>query len=290
MIVDCHTQVWDNSSQMAALAVPEEGRALLADTARHLHAVDPVDHAFVLGFKSRYLSAEISNEFVADYVNRYATKMIGFAGIDPTDPTCLDDVKRAHEDLQLKGVVLAPAMQNFHPFDTQALSIYDECVRRGLPVVFEQNHRSPSAKLEFSRPLLIDEVAREFPDLRIMITHLGYPWVEEAVAVLGKHQHVYADVAVLLRRPWLAYRSLLAAYEYGVLDKLLFGSDFPYRSPATCIEALYTINQVSYGTNLVTIPREQLRGIVERDALSLLGIPQQVARARPQTTILSDDD
>lgn len=291
MIVDCHTQVWDSPNWLGE-DIATAGRATLkADTSQHLAAVDPVDLAIVLGFKSRHLNAEIPNRFVADYVRQYSSKMIGFAGIDPTTEDCLDDLKVAHDELQLKGVTISPSGQNFHPASTPAMALYEACVERGLPVYFEQSLRSPAAKMEFARPTLLDEVAREFPDLRLVITHLGFPWVEEAVAVLGKHKHVYADVAGLLRHPWLAYRSLLAAYEYDVMDKLMFGSDFPYRSPAAGIEALYTVNRLSHGTNLTTIPREKLRGIVECDALDKLGIshPQILRPSAPQP-ILSDDD
>ena len=105
-----------------------------------------------------------------------------------------------------------------------------------------------------------------------MIAQLGQPWVDETICLLGKHDNVYADVSGLLSRPWQAYNALVSAYQYGVIDKLLFGSDFPYRSAAECIEALYSINQIAQGTNLPLIPREALRGIVERDALSLLGL------------------
>ena len=83
----------------------------------------------------------------------------------------------------------------------------------------------------------------------------------------------------------------MPAYEYGVMEKLLFGSDFPHRSPAECIEALYSLNQISAGTNLTAIPRQKLRGIVERDALALLGIEQPAASAnRAKATALVDDD
>jgi len=290
MIVDCHTQVWDSNAWLGRTA-RDGGEPLEADTARHLAAVDPVDHAFVLGLKSRYLGAEIPNTFLATYVRRYASKMIGFAGIDPTDPGAADEVKVAQEELQLKGVTIAPALQNFHPTDSRAMRLYELCVQRGLPVVIDQNHRTPAAKLEFARPLLLDEVAREFPELRLVLTHVGYPWCEEALALLGKHRHVYASIAGLLRRPWLTYNTLLAACEYGVMDKLLFGSDFPYRSPAAGIEALYSVNQVSHGTNMSTIPREQLRGIVERDALKLLGINHpRTAQPTERGTILGDDE
>ncbi len=272
MIVDCHTQVWGSSTRgIPGVTEPEE-RIVSADISRHLEAIDTVDRAIVLAFKSQYLQAEIPNRYVADYVRRYSPKLIGFAGIDPTDPHCVDEIRQAREDLGLRGITISPALQDFHPSDTRALRVYEACVRLGMPILVEQNHRSPAARMEFGRPLMLDAVAAEFPELRIVIAHMGYPWVDETVVLLGKHRNVYAEVSGLLQRPWLSYKSLLAAYEYGVMNKLLFGSDFPYRSPAACIEALYSVNQLAGGTNLVTVPREMLRGIVERDALTLLGI------------------
>lgn len=291
MIVDCHTQTWDASAQLgpANAALVEE--TVQADAVRHLAAVDPVDRAIVLAFKSNYLQTEISNRYVSDYVRRYSSKLVGFAGIDPTEERCLEELSVAQEELGLKGVTVSPALQDFHPADTRAMELYAECVQRGMPVLFEQSHRSAAAKLEYARPLLLDEVAREFPHLRIVVSHLGYPWVHETVVLLAKHANVFSDVAGLLRQPWLSYNALMAAYEYGVMNKLLFGSDFPHRCPTECIEALYSLNQISAGSNLVAIPRQQLRGIVERDALSLLGIDQPAAPGgKPQKASLVDDD
>ena len=291
MIVDCHTQIWDSHSQLGRTDVALVAETLQADAARHLEAADPVDRAIVLAFKSKYLEAEIPNSYVADYVRQNPSKMVGFAGIDPTERDYLEELRIAQEELQLKGVTVSPALQNFHPSDTRAMWLYEQCVRRGMPVLFEQNHRNPAAKMEFERPLLLDEVAREFPELRIVVAHMGYPWVDETVALVGKHAHVFADVAGLLRQPWLTYNALLAAYEYGVMHKLLFGSNFPFRSPAGAIETLYSVNQISHGTNLISIPREQLRGVVERDTLSLLGIEQQSAPVhKPQTNSIVEDD
>jgi predicted TIM-barrel fold metal-dependent hydrolase len=291
MIVDCHTQIWDPNIHIGSATAPLVEAAIEANTARHLEAVDPVDRAIVLAFKSRYLEAEIPNRFVADYVRRYSPKMVGFAGIDPTERDWMEELRIAQEELHLKGVAVSPAMQNYHPTDTRAMRLCEECVRRNMPLVVEQKHRSPAAKMEYARPMLLDEVARELPELRIVVSHLGYPWVEETIVLLGKHRHVYADIAGLHRQQWLTYNALLTAHEYGVMDKLLFASDFPYRSPAECIEALYSINQISHGTNLKAIPREQLRGIVERDALSLLGIerPAPVTN-KSKTGIFADDE
>src|SRR5205085_6479434 len=115
-------------------------------------------------------------------------------------------------------------------------------------------------------------------------------WVDECVVLLGKHPNVFADISGLLHRPWQAFNTLLTAYQYGVMDKLLFGSDFPYTSAATCIEALYSINQLTLGTNLPSVPRQHLRGIVERDALAILGIasPERAHGAAP--ALFSDEE
>jgi predicted TIM-barrel fold metal-dependent hydrolase len=76
-----------------------------------------------------------------------------------------------------------------------------------------------------------------------------------------------------------------------VIDKLLFGSDFPYQWPTASIEALYSVNQFTHGSNLQPIPREQLRGIVERDTLALLGIEvPPVTNAKPKQAIFVEDE
>ncbi|QOJ13272.1 MAG: amidohydrolase [Planctomycetia bacterium] len=268
MIVDCHTQVWDPGLWQGQPPMPV---ATASDPLRSLEIVNPVDRAIVHGFKSCYLSTQVTNRTVAEFVGR-SPKLVGFAGIDPTDAGWRDELRAAHEEYHLKGVTLSPALQSFHPADTRAMRLYEECVRRGLPVFFEQHHRNPASKMEYARPALLDEVAREFPELRLVIGGLGYPWVDEAVVVLAKHTHAYADVGGLLRFPWLSYNALVSAFEFGVIQKMLFGSGFPSKSPAAAIEALYSVNQVCHGSALRPIPREHLRGIVERETLVLLGI------------------
>lgn len=288
MIVDCHTQIWE-PHKLPRWVQSAFGAVVPADTNRHLEAVEPIDRAIVLAFKSVFLQSEIPNRYVADYCRRNSSKLIGFAGVDPTAHDYIADLRSSQEELGLKGVVISPALQNFHPVDTRAMRLYEECVNRGMPVVFEENHRFDGARMEFARPMLLDEVAREFPELRIVITHMGYPWVDETIVMLAKHPNVYANVAGLLKQQWLAYNALVSAFQNGVIDKLLFGSDFPYRSPAACIETLYSLNQMTHGTNLPTIPREHLRGIVERDSLALLGVERR-SRNGLQTAALEFND
>jgi predicted TIM-barrel fold metal-dependent hydrolase len=293
MIVDCHTHIWESPDQLGQLdlggsmhpvrkRVGRNASAAGKNLWRSIPAADPdhhfaetatVDKTIVLGFKSRYLHADIPNRFVSEYVSRAPQRLIGFAGIDATDEDAIEQVQVARNELKLRGITVSPANQDFHPSDSRAMDVYAECEKLGMPVLFHPSGQfTEQSKLEYGRPYLLDEVARSFPNLRMIIAQIGQPWVEETICMLGKHRHVLADVSGLLSRPWQAYNALVSASQSGVIDKLLFGSDFPYTSAAECIEALYSINQMAQGTNLPVVPREMLRGIVERDALGLLGL------------------
>jgi len=281
MIVDCKTHVWETPEQLGrcrrgsgdrsrnvSRALPE------ANIQRHLTAAERVDKCLVLGFRSYYLGAHVPNEYVSRYVRQHPTRLIGIAGVDPSRPSeAVREAARARDELGLKGITISPAAQDFHPASSAAMKLYAEADRLRMPVIFDQDVLlSPGAKMEYARPYLLDEVAREFPNLRIIISQMGHPWVDETIVLLGKHANVYADVSGLMQNFWQAYHSLLAALQADVMDKLLFASNFPFTSAAACIETLYSLNQFCHGTNLPTIPREQLRRVVERDTLKVLGI------------------
>jgi len=302
MIVDCHTHLWESAEQLGRGAglwnTHARGGVSLtlrkAGPETHQLAAKPVDKTFVLAFKSHYLEAHVPNEYVARYVKRNLNRLIGFASVDPSRPQeAIDDLRRAHGELGLQGLSVWPAAQDFHPACSAAMRVFTEAQRLRMPIIFHQDVRGSSAsKMEFARPYLLDEVAREFPELKIVIAQFGYPWTQETIALLGKHQNVFADVSGLVQQPWHAYNALIQAYQAGVMEALLFGSGFPYSTAAESIEALYSINQFCHGTNLPTIPREQLRRIVERDSLALLGIEDAEAPLirEPETTVIQTED
>jgi hypothetical protein len=106
------------------------------------------------------------------------------------------------------------------------------------------------------------------------MAHLGHPWQADTFMVIRKHPHVFADISSQYFRPWSQYNALRLATEWGVLDKLLFGTDYPVSTPAETIAGLLEVNRVVAGTGLPQVPGEALRAIIERDAVSLLGLPQ----------------
>jgi predicted TIM-barrel fold metal-dependent hydrolase len=245
----------------------------VASSADLLLAADCVDKTLVLGFRSVQLAAEVPNDLIADHVARHAETMIGIAAVDPCEAGAVTAARELLGRKEFRGLAVSPAMQNFHPSDSRAMALYELAAEAGAPVLFDQGVHFPGGgRMEYARPLLLDEIATEFPSLRIVLSSMGNPWIDESVALLGKHAHVYGCVAGLLHRPWQAYNALVQAHQFGVMDKVLFGSDFPYCTAAEAIKSVYRLHEVTQGTNLPSVPRETLRSMVERDALTALGI------------------
>lgn len=120
--------------------------------------------------------------------------------------------------------------------------------------------------------MLLDEIACRFPDLKLWIAHLGHPWCEELNIVIRKHPNLYADMSALHPRPLQFYCALLNAVEYGVADKIFFGTDYPFTTVEASLAGLRGINRVAEGSAFPRIPEEVIEGIVHRDRFSLLGL------------------
>jgi len=101
---------------------------------------------------------------------------------------------------------------------------------------------------------------------------MGTPFLDQTLAMVAKHENVYADLTIQPRRVWQIYNTVVTANEHGVMDKLLFGSGFPLSGAGECIERLLGLNMLMADTNLPTIPRANIRNVIERDSLDVLGI------------------
>ena len=128
------------------------------------------------------------------------------------------------------------------------------------------------APLECTLPRHLDDVAIRFPEVKIILAHLGHPYEGECVAVIRKHKNVYADISALHYRPFQLYNSLMLVQEYGVWDKLLFGTDYPFTTVNSTIDGLHNLNKMTEGTNLPRLDAEQIETMIYRDSLSLLGL------------------
>jgi uncharacterized protein len=278
LIIDVHTHAWEVPGHMdrgfleeLQAARPGVKLAIHVEFADYMRAMEPCDRAICFGLRGLLTGLHVPNDFSANFVARAPEKLIGFMSLDPTEPSWLDDFERGRTDLKLKGVKLGPMYAGFDPTDSKLDALYSGCVKYNLPILF---HMGTSfvrfGPLEFSRPILIDAVARRFPGLKIIIAHLGHPWEGETIAVIRKHPNVYADVSALHYRPWQFYHSMMLAQEYATLHKILFGSDYPFTTPAASLEGIRSLNRFCAGTALPRVSEQAIEEMIHRDVIALL--------------------
>ncbi|MFW6060559.1 MAG: amidohydrolase family protein, partial [Phycisphaeraceae bacterium] len=135
------------------------------------------------------------------------------------------------------------------------------------------------APLECTLPRHLDTVAMRFPDVKIIMAHLGHPYEHEAVVVARKHRCVYCDISALHYRAHQLYHSLMLAQQYGIWDKLLFGTDYPFTNVQATLAGLRSLNGMLDGTSLPRLDTDQIEAMIHRDTLHLLGLtaPQHSA-------------
>lgn len=220
-----------------------------------------------------FYPARHANDDTAAFVRAHPDKLIGFLTLHPFDPGALDEIERGTQDLGLRGIKLGPNYQNFDPLGPEAFRVFKRAEELGLPILFHQG-TSPvqMADLDFAHPRHIDRVAMAFPNLKMILAHMGHPWQVDCFVVIRKHPNVFADISANFYRPWSYYNALRHATEWGVLHKLLFGSDYPIASPQETLDKLWTVNDILEGTKLPPVPLEELAKIPERDSLGLLGL------------------
>ncbi|MGB0768136.1 MAG: amidohydrolase family protein [Phycisphaeraceae bacterium] len=298
MTIDLHTRLWTSTEQFGPSVAAQMRRRKIdawedhtADPDEHHDAMTPVAAAVLLGFESKLLGGSISHQQIADYIKRDPDRLFGFAGIDPKSDTPPTQSLEQAIGLGLSGVTVNPAAAGFHPTDTRAMSLFEACQHHRLPVLIECGTvLAREARMEFARPVLLDEVIREFPDLNIVLGTFGDPWVEEGVALLAKHPNVYADLSGFTARPWQLFNALLTAHQQGTMNQVLFGSNFPFVSPEQAIKTIYSVNTLTQGTQLPSVPREQLRSVVERDTIELLGLKRESAKPAKPDAVETDTD
>jgi uncharacterized protein len=287
MIIDVRAYVWSSLEQLGP-EVSQRLRQRGAERSQQYEGVTAsfdrsttcVDATLVFGFRSERLGARVPNELVAEFAAADPRRRLGVGGIDPMSADAVPQIA-ACIDLGLVGINISPACQGFHPAHSTAMRLYERCADLGLPVfVTMLEPLTPSTMLEFARPALWDEVAQSFPTLPIVFGGFGYPWIDETLLMLGKHPRLYADISGVASRPWQLYNALQSAAGLSVMDKLLFASGFPFDTPESAIETIYSVNTYSHGTHLPSVPRAQIRSIVERDALASLGIEAEIEARR----------
>lgn len=230
-----------------------------------------VDLAFVFGMRATKAGVRTPNRFVAEFCARTTTPTVGFMSLDLSDPDVMDQFEEGIE-LGLRGIKLYPVLAHFDPRDRGHDTVYRAAAERGLVILWHMG-ASPSraGDLRYADPLLVDDVAMRHPGLVQIIAHLAHPWQRETMLVLRKNPSVFSDVSASWARPFDGFHALVRAQEWGVVDKLLFGSDYPMWTPTEAVKGLRALAELHAGT-LPGIEPETLSRLLEHDPSEQLGI------------------
>jgi predicted TIM-barrel fold metal-dependent hydrolase len=280
MIIDVHSHAWPFPEAFSDDFIRQASGAK-ADTTIDIsvryedyRATAPDDtRTIVFGGKAKLSGVWVDDAYVADYVAKDPDHLLGFLCVDPTQPGWQDELRHGHETLKLRGVKLLPMYAGFRVCDPELAPLWDYCERHGLPVLMHTGTTFVrQAPLDCTFPRLIEPVALKHPGIKFILAHLGHPWEGECVVTIRKHPNVYADISALHYRPFQLYQSLMLVQEYGVWDKVLFGTDFPFTTVNATVDGVRGLNGMLEGTALPRLNTERIEEMIHRDSLPLLGL------------------
>ncbi len=282
MIVDVHSHAWaypahfsdDFRSQAnRARAGVEVDLTVHLDAYRATATVDDDIRTFVFGGKAKLSGLWVDDAYIAQHVAQDPKRLIGFMSLDPTQPGWQDEMFVGHRELGLRGIKLLPMYAGFYPQDERLDTLWKYASDNALPVLLHTGTTFISqAPLDCTLPRHLDTVATKFPQVKIIAAHLGHPYEGECVATIRKHANVYADISALHYRPFQLFQSLMLVQEYGVWDKLLFGTDYPFTTVDATVNGLRSLNDMVAGTALPKLNEAAIERLIYRDSLSLLGL------------------
>jgi predicted TIM-barrel fold metal-dependent hydrolase len=252
MIIDGHCHVWDEDS------ISDDLKNLISSVARQLN-FDPklilnasperlieemndagIDKTCICSLDYEFLfrgdlSFKEYNDRLAEMLNQYPERLIGFAGIDPRrGKAAIKELERCILNLGFKGVKLWP-LTGFYPDNKDFYPFYEKVKELGA-VIFCHTGLGPSRTyLKYCKPVFVDTIAVDFPEIPIIMAHMGDPWTNEAISVATKNPNVYIDISawepVLKRAPFALFQTLVQAKMSCGIKKILFGSDWPLFAP-----------------------------------------------------------
>lgn len=191
-----------------------------------------IDLAVVTGQRTGPQGRSASNDDVAELVQRFPGRFVGFAGVDPLEPGAVAEVRRSVERLGCRGIAVLPGWSDppLHDDDETVYPIYEACRALGVPVVITSSHYI-GPDMTYSLPIHIQKVAFDFPELTLIIGHACWPWAVQACAVAMRCPNIYLMPEFYMYIPDMpgADDYIKAANSY-LARRMLYSSCYPSRS------------------------------------------------------------
>ncbi|MFQ5915745.1 MAG: amidohydrolase family protein [Nitrospinota bacterium] len=308
MIVDCHAHIGLKAHMPAQfleeMLQPFFRAAGAAIPASVYEGIDPeammkeyqqagVDKVFVYGVSPREArvfgrdpahrvsgAPHIPNDYVAEVHRRFPDKTVPVMAFNPAfqGAAIEKEVEYAVRELGAKALKLYPTYNHYRPDDRELCwPFYRKAQELGVPVIVHQSWTTTvDAPMKFQQPMQLDDVAREFRDLTLIIAHLGVPWVDEAMCLVAKHDNVYTDLSfwTILEMPEVILQQLLRCPRYGcTYDRILWGTDYPLTTPAESLRVFREkLPEAAKRTGLPMIPDDALELILGGNAARIYGL------------------
>ena len=229
-----------------------------------------IDHSLLVAVRAGDLrvrgSFEIEYERVRDVCAAHPSRFSGLAGVDPTrGMQGLRDLEQAVREFGFVGAHLYPHWFGWAPDHAKYYPYYAKCCELGVPIMMQvgQNlvYSSDRRLASVGRPICLDQVAIDFPELTLIGIHIGVPWADEMIAMAWKHDNVFIGVDAYGPKHW---PPTLVHYlnSYG-REKVLFGTDWPVIDPERAMREIGAMDL-----------RPESRALLMRDnALRLFRLP-----------------
>jgi len=239
-----------------------------------------VDRAVVMTLGSVPLGGHDPSlaEDVAGWCSRYPDRLIGMLTADPLggEPEG-SRIRRDVGRLGLRGVKLLPSYSHLAINDPQLWPIYEAVSELDVPLVLHTGWCAiPHGRtLAHDHPLLVEDVLADFPSLRLIVAHCGFAWSEQVLFLLAGHPTVCADLAYWspAMPTWRAAQTLSHAKHLGVLERLLWGTDYPFASPAQDIAYWQRVPAAAERLGLDPAPTEaDVKRFLGANAAAALGL------------------
>lgn len=235
MIIDSHTHIGKlpNSSQF------NNYKQSLIELLKEAKT-SGVDHMLIIaGFNKKNNSNTSTKNLIGLAMNKPGVSVVGSIDILNYKKKDIDELRWWFKKKLIVGVKLYTGYQHFYPNDKRCIPIYKLCIEYDTPVVFHSGDTlvgyTKNPKIKYSHPIHVDEIASDYPNLKIVIAHTGNPWLIDCAEVLYKNKNVYADISGLvvagddLNTPYgrLMKKRIIELIDYVGENKLLYGTDWP---------------------------------------------------------------
>lgn len=227
----------------------EAPQPTVADIAEHYRALKMAAVVFTVDTEMATGHRPVSNEEIADAAAQFPDTLIPFGSIDPARGLSgVRAARRLVEDHGVRGFKFHPSIQAFEPNDRRVYPLYEEFQSLGVPALFHTGQTGIGAglpggrgiKLRYSDPMLVDDVAADFPDLTIILAHPSVPWADSSISIATHKANVYVDLSGW--SPKYFPPQLVRAANTLLKHKVLFGSDFPLITPQRWLRDFDTLD------------------------------------------------